>query len=192
MRILFVSTNRLKRIMPPMPLGLASVIAQIDELRHEIQVLDLMFAEQPEVELKARLAGFSPDLVALSIRNVDNQSCYQTEYLLPEDKKVVEWCREASEATVVVGGTAFTVSPVAIFEYLEADFGIAGEGEVAFRELSRIRRTSRAWCGAVRTGSARIRPNTSRTWTPCACRAGSSSTTSATRMRGASATSSLT
>jgi len=135
MRILFVSTNRLKRIMPPMPLGLASVIAQIDESRHEIQVLDLMFVEQPEAELKARLAGFCPDLVALSVRNVDNQSCYHTEYLLPEDKKVVEWCREASAATVVVGGTAFTVSPAAIFEYLEADFGIAGEGEVAFREL---------------------------------------------------------
>ncbi len=135
MRILFVSTNRLKRIMPPMPLGLASVIAQIDESRHEIQVLDLMFAEQPEAELKTRLAGFSPDLVALSVRNIDNQSCYHTEYLLPEDKKVVEWCREASAATVVVGGTAFTVSPAAVFEYLEADFGIAGEGEIAFREL---------------------------------------------------------
>jgi radical SAM superfamily enzyme YgiQ (UPF0313 family) len=121
--------------MPPMPLGLASVIAQIDESRHEIQVLDLMFAEQPEAELKARLAGFSPDLVALSVRNIDNQSCYHTEYLLPEDKKVVAWCREASAATVVVGGTAFTVSPVAVFEYLEADFGIAGEGEIAFREL---------------------------------------------------------
>jgi radical SAM superfamily enzyme YgiQ (UPF0313 family) len=135
MRILFVSTNRLKRIMPPMPLGLASVIAQIDESRHEIQVLDLMFAERPEAELKARLASFSPDLVALSIRNVDNQSYQETEYLLPEDKKVVEWCREASAATLVVGGTAFTVSPVAILEYLDADFGIAGEGEIAFREL---------------------------------------------------------
>lgn len=135
MRILFVSTNRLKRIMPPMPLGLASVIAQIDESRHEIQVLDLMFAEQPEAELKARLASFSPDLVALSIRNVDNQSYNETEFLLPEDRRVVEWCREESAATLVVGGTAFTVSPTAILEYLGADFGIAGEGEVAFREL---------------------------------------------------------
>ena len=135
MKILFVSTNRLKRIMPPMPLGLASVIAQIDESRHEIEVLDLMFAERPEVELKARLASFSPDLIALSIRNVDNQSYYHTEYLLPEDKKVIEWCREASAATLVVGGTAFSVSPVAILEYLGADFGIAGEGEIAFREL---------------------------------------------------------
>jgi radical SAM superfamily enzyme YgiQ (UPF0313 family) len=135
MRILFVSTNRLRRIAPPMPLGLASVIAQIDESRHEIQVLDLMFVEQPEAELKARLADFSPDVIALSVRNIDNQSCYDTEYLLPEDKKVVEWCREASKATVVVGGTAFTVSPTAILEYLQADFGIVGEGEISFREL---------------------------------------------------------
>ena len=135
MKILFVSTNRLKRIMPPMPLGLASVIAQIDESRHEIQVLDLMFVEQPEAELKARLAGFSPDLVALSVRNIDNQSCYHTEYLLPETREVIERCREESAATIVVGGTAFTVSPAAIFEYLEVDFGIVGEGEIAFREL---------------------------------------------------------
>jgi radical SAM superfamily enzyme YgiQ (UPF0313 family) len=135
MRILCVSTNRLKGVMPPMPLGLASVIAQIDESRHEIELLDLMFSERPEAELKARLAGFSPDLVALSIRNVDNQSYLETEYLLPEDRKVVEWCREASEATVVVGGTAFSVSPVAVFEYLGADLGIAGEGEIAFRQL---------------------------------------------------------
>ena len=149
MRILFVSTNRLKRIMPPMPLGLASVIAQIDESRHEIQVLDLMFAERPEAELKARLASFSPDLVALSIRNVDNQSYQETEYLLPEDKKVVEWCREASAATLVVGGTAFTVSPVAILEYLDADFGIAGEGEIAFRELE-IEMAKQAATGAHR------------------------------------------
>jgi radical SAM superfamily enzyme YgiQ (UPF0313 family) len=135
MRILFVSTNRLRRIMPPMPLGLASVIAQIDESRHEIQVLDLMFSERPEAELKACIASFSPDLVALSIRNVDNQSYQETEYLLPEDKKVVEWCREESAATIVVGGSAFTVSPAAILEYLGADFGIVGEGEIAFREL---------------------------------------------------------
>jgi len=135
MKILFVSTNRLKRIMPPMPLGLASVIAQIDESRHEIRVLDLMFSERPEAELRTLLAGFSPELVALSIRNIDNQSYTDTEYLLPEDRKIVEWCRESSAATIVVGGPAFTVSPAAIFQYLGVDFGVAGEGEVAFREL---------------------------------------------------------
>ena len=69
MKILFVSTNRLKRVMPPMPLGLASVIAQIDESRHEIRVLDFMYLDQPNEELKSTLAAFQPDLIAISIRN---------------------------------------------------------------------------------------------------------------------------
>lgn len=135
MRILFVSTNRLKTVMPPLPLGLASIIAQIDESRHQLQVLDLMFEEQPEAELQTRLSSFDPDLIAISIRNVDNQSALDTEYLLPGEKEFIERCRESSAATLVVGGPAFTVTPLAIFEYLEPDFGIVGEGEIAFREL---------------------------------------------------------
>ena len=135
MKILFVSTNRLRVVMPPMPLGLASVIAQIDESRHPLQVLDLMFEERPEAALEEHLSRFRPDLIAISIRNVDNQCALHTEYLLPEEKKFVERCREVSSATLVVGGPAFTVSPMAIFEYLQPDFGIVGEGEIAFREL---------------------------------------------------------
>jgi len=135
MKILFVSTNRLRVVMPPMPLGLASVIAQIDESHHQLQVLDLMFEERPEAALETQLARFNPDLIAISIRNVDNQCAQRPEYLLPEQKELVERCREGSAATLVVGGPAFTVSPLAIFEYLDPDFGIAGEGEIAFREL---------------------------------------------------------
>jgi radical SAM superfamily enzyme YgiQ (UPF0313 family) len=132
MKILFVSTNRLRAVMP---LGLASIIAQIDESRHELQALDLMFEEQPEVALKTRIRRFQPDLIAMSIRNVDNQSALQTDYLLPREKEFVERCRENSAATLVIGGPAFTVTPLAIFDYLEPDFGIAGEGEIAFRDL---------------------------------------------------------
>ena len=121
--------------MPPMPLGLASVIAQIDESKHEFKVLDLMFLEDPETELKNLLSEFGPDVVAFSIRNLDNQCGIHTEYLLPVDKRYVELCRENSDATIVIGGPAYTVSPVACFEYLAPDFGVAGEGEVPFREL---------------------------------------------------------
>ena len=135
MRILFVSTNRLRTVMPPVPLGLASIIAQIDESRHELQVLDLMFEEQPEAALKACISGFDPDLIAISIRNIDNQSAVRTEFFLPQEKEFVERCREQSDATLVVGGPGFTVNPLAIFEYLDPDFGIVGEGEIAFREL---------------------------------------------------------
>ena len=135
MRLLFISTNRLRRVMPSMPLGLASIIAQLDESKHESRVLDLMFSDQPEVELRSALASFDPELIAVSVRNLDNQSYLHTEYYLPEAKALVEVCRQYSGAPIVIGGTAFTVSPAAVFEYLAPDFGVAGEGEIVFREL---------------------------------------------------------
>jgi radical SAM superfamily enzyme YgiQ (UPF0313 family) len=147
MKILFVSTNRLRTVMPPMPLGLASIIAQIDDSRHQLQVLDLMFEERPDAALTSRLSRFDPGLIALSIRNVDNQSLLHTEYLLPREKEFVERCRESSAATLIVGGPAFTVSPLAIFEYLEPDFGIVGEGELAFRDLVECIEGVKDWSG---------------------------------------------
>ena len=138
MRILFVSTNRSRAAMLPMPLGLASIIAQMDESRHDINVLDLMFCDQPEAELNRTLVAFEPQIIALSIRNLDNQDCFNTEYFLPLEKKFVDLCRENSRATIIIGGPAFTVSPEAIFEYLEPDFGITGEGEIIFPKLVEI------------------------------------------------------
>jgi radical SAM superfamily enzyme YgiQ (UPF0313 family) len=135
MKILFVATNQLRSMMLPMPIGLASIAAQLDDSHHELEVLDLMFSEQPDADLAATLLGFAPDLVAFSVRNLDNQSYLRLEYYLPGAKELVALCRKHSEAIVVVGGAAFTVAPAAVFEYLDPDFGIAGEGEISFPRL---------------------------------------------------------
>jgi len=145
MKILFVSENRMRHLMPAMPLGLASIIAQIDESRHEIRVLDMMFYDEPVAELESILLDFSPDIVAISIRNLDNQTYLHTEYLLPEAKEVVDVCRDKSSARIVIGGPAFTVTPRAIFEYFNPDFGITGEGEIAFPELVERIETNADW-----------------------------------------------
>lgn len=134
MRLLFVSANRY-RYVASMPLGLASVIAQIDASRHEIEALDLMFSETPEDDLRSALLDLDPDLIGISIRNIDNQRRVNNEYFLPDAKRIVELCRSHSEATIVLGGAAFTTTPIAVFDYLEPDLGIAGEGELVFSEL---------------------------------------------------------
>ncbi len=84
MRILFLSTNRFRIPMAqPMPIGLACVIASIDETEHTIEVLDLMFSEDPRAELAAVLERFRPEMVAVSIRNTDNLSHLDPQYFLP-------------------------------------------------------------------------------------------------------------
>ena len=162
MRILFLSTNRFRiELVQPMPIGLACVIGAIEESEHVIEVLDLMFAEDPAAELAARLEEFQPEMVAVSIRNTDNLSYVEPQYFLPEAKQMIELCRSASGAKIVVGGAAFTSVPLALFDYLEPDFGIAGEGEVSFPRLlewrsrrERAGATCPAWSGAstVRSG----------------------------------------
>jgi len=135
MRLLFVSTNDMKTAMPPMPLGLASVIAQVDESKHQIEVLDMMFCDQPETELEGKISAFHPEIIAISLRNLDNQSYLSTEFRIPREKEFIDICRKNSPAKIIIGGPAFTVSPLAIYKFLRPDFGVVGEGEVIFTEL---------------------------------------------------------
>jgi radical SAM superfamily enzyme YgiQ (UPF0313 family) len=136
MKILFISTNRFRiKLALPMPIGLACVIGQIDENEHPIRVLDMMFSEDPTAELETALSEFEPDLVAISIRNLDDMSYPNPRYFLPEAKEIIELCRSSSKANVVIGGAAFSTAPAAVFDYLKPDFGIIGEGEIPFPRL---------------------------------------------------------
>jgi len=129
MRILFVSTNRSREIMAPMPLGIASLVPYLDPKRYSYQVLDLMFADKPLLALRQALRDFEPEVVAFSIRNLENQLWIKPEYFLPEIKGLVDQVRKDSSAKVLIGGAALGVLPEEIFRYLEPDAGIAGEAE---------------------------------------------------------------
>jgi radical SAM superfamily enzyme YgiQ (UPF0313 family) len=163
MRILFLSTNRFRfEMAQPMPIGLACVIAGIDESVHTIEVLDLMFSEDPSAELATVLDGFQPDMVAVSIRNTDNLSHLDPEYFLPEARQMIDLCRRSTAAKIVVGGAAFTTVPEALFVYLEPDFGIAGDGEISFPRLVACIENGTDWSalpGLVWRANGEVRSN---------------------------------
>ena len=71
MRVLMVSTNRSQAMVPPFPLGLACVIAGLDKGRHTVKVWDAMFETDWRASLTARLKAFQPEVIGLSIRNVE-------------------------------------------------------------------------------------------------------------------------
>ncbi|NIR14328.1 MAG: B12-binding domain-containing radical SAM protein, partial [Desulfobacterales bacterium] len=50
-------------------------------------------------------------------------------------KDVVASCRSFSDAPIVLGGAGYSMYPESALEYLGADMGIQGEGEVAFPAL---------------------------------------------------------
>ena len=63
-----------RMVVRPLPIGLAYLAAHVDEAQHDLEVLDLMFSSDAVSDVNEAVRRFEPDLVGLSIRNLDNQS----------------------------------------------------------------------------------------------------------------------
>ena len=141
MRILLIATNRNHRLMGrmearPVPIGLAYVAGQLDPDRHTIKVLDLMFSEDYLAETESTVREFRPDLVGLSLRNLDNNSYMDTQWALPITKEVIQCIRSVSQVPIVCGGPAFSLFPKECFSFLEPDLGVAGDGAETFAQVA--------------------------------------------------------
>lgn len=135
MRVLLISTNRSRALVPTFPLGLAYVAANLDARRHEVGIWDAMFQDDWEQSLRQRLREFQPDVVGLSVRNVDDQDIREPHWFLEEVKRMVAVCREESGTVLVAGGAGFSMFAGEAVAYLGVDFGIVGEGERALGRL---------------------------------------------------------
>jgi radical SAM superfamily enzyme YgiQ (UPF0313 family) len=141
MKVLLISANTEQINMPTLPLGLACVAAATRKAGHEVSFLDLMAQEDLEAVVKRTIEGFNPDVIGISVRNIDDQNLETPSFLLEPVKRVVSSCRNLSEAPVVLGGPGYSMYPESGLQYLEADMGIQGEGELAFPILlERIQR----------------------------------------------------
>jgi radical SAM superfamily enzyme YgiQ (UPF0313 family) len=134
MRILCISANNSRLIVLPFPLGLASVVATLGR-RHEVRVVDCMFTPHCQQAITRALQDFQPELIALSLRNLDNQDSCHPVFYFPEFKALIDWLRSHSRSPIIVGGSAFNINPLELARYLSPDFGLVGEGELSFRSL---------------------------------------------------------
>ncbi|HOW57591.1 MAG TPA: lipid biosynthesis B12-binding/radical SAM protein [Smithellaceae bacterium] len=127
MKILLVSANILKVPYPVYPLGLDYVAGSLDDSCQK-KIVDLNeFSDLSK--LAALIRDYAPDFVGVSIRNVDNTDTVNTRDFLDEYKALVRIIRENSQALVILGGSGFTIFPREFMDALDADYGIAGEGE---------------------------------------------------------------
>jgi hypothetical protein len=141
MRVLLIATNRHNRLMSrmnaqPLPIGLAYVAGALVDSQHEVKTLDLMFSEDYLGDVERAVAAFRPDMVGISIRNLSNHSYLNTQWALPVSKEVIAKVRSLTSATIVCGGPAFSIMPESIFDYVDADLGLAGDAAEAFAQLA--------------------------------------------------------
>ncbi|MGH8059405.1 MAG: cobalamin-dependent protein, partial [Candidatus Entotheonellia bacterium] len=141
MRILLIATNRHKQLMgrmsaQPLPIGLAYIAGHLDQGRHTVKLLDLMFADDYLQEVEDAVHAFQPELIGISIRNLSNHSYLDPQWQLPITKAVIERLRATTKAPIVCGGPAFSILPHECFAYVEPDLGIAGDAGGTFAELA--------------------------------------------------------
>ena len=135
MRVLLISANRESINMVALPLGLAFVAQAARQAGHEVEMLDLMRPADHVQTLETTIHRCQPDVIGLSVRNIDDQNMAAPTFLLDQAKEAVNLCRKLSDAPIVLGGAGYSIFPEAVLEYLDADMGIQGEGEAAFVEL---------------------------------------------------------
>jgi len=135
MQILLISVNQEKTPYPVAPLGLAYVAAPLVKENHNVEILDLCFVDNIHSTLQNTLERFEPDVIGLSIRNIDNLTYPKSVYYIDEFKNTVDLLKTFTDIPIILGGSGFSLFPHEVLLYLGIEAGIVGDGETAFREL---------------------------------------------------------
>ena len=135
MNVLIINTNRNQNPMPVMPLGACMVAEATAREGHTVQLLDLMFCRSPVRAVHDALTRQQPDLVGLSIRNIDNNDMQHPEFYPAELTPILLAIREWRKVPIVLGGAAVAVMPEELLRFTQASCAVAGDGETAFPAL---------------------------------------------------------
>jgi radical SAM superfamily enzyme YgiQ (UPF0313 family) len=128
-RVLLASPNSETFPSPVYPIALPRLAGVLISSGHEVAQFDVLVHDMEALE--GMLKSFSPDVVALSIRNIDNVDAEHTRSYLPDYINFVTAVRNIMPVPIVLGGSGFSIFPEELMDRLEANYGVVGPGEEA-------------------------------------------------------------
>lgn len=141
MRVLLLYSNQSRELVPAPPIGLSYVASAAAAAGHEVQLLDLAFAGDLLSELSAGIRRFAPDVVGLSIRNIDNAVQQRLDSPVRALQRQIDVIRKEARSPdgnpvpLVIGGPAISILAERALTVFGADFAVVGEGEACFPAL---------------------------------------------------------
>ncbi|MBI5642831.1 MAG: cobalamin B12-binding domain-containing protein [Deltaproteobacteria bacterium] len=134
MRVLLVQSYLGGAEPPVYPIGLASVRASLND--HEVRALDTNLSKDPFGELKAVLKEFVPEVIGISLRNIDSTNKRKVVFYYKYLKEIIDVIRPVSSAKIAVGGSGFSMFAKEIMDDEQRiDYGVFLEGENTFPAL---------------------------------------------------------
>ncbi|MBA2882607.1 radical SAM superfamily enzyme YgiQ (UPF0313 family) [Desulfosalsimonas propionicica] len=136
MKVLLISPNTETRPYPVYPLGLDYVAGAVKD-RHQVWIADINEPGGADTVL-ARVVQTDPDIIGISIRNVDTTDAVNPGTYLWQSRELVDRIRKISRAPIIIGGSGLNMFPRAILTHLGADYALTGEGERLAAFLDRL------------------------------------------------------
>ncbi len=134
MKVLLVQAYLGGNEPPVYPLGLACIAASIPH--HETKLFDTNTATDPFKALRDITIGFGPDIVGISLRNIDSTNKSDVVFYYKWLKDLIEVIRPCCSAKIILGGSGFSMFAREIMEQEPGiDFGVYLEGEEIFSKL---------------------------------------------------------
>jgi len=115
--------------------GLAWVAAALRRAGHDVRLLDLMYAEDTDEAIRTAIRDQRPELVALSLRNVDSTWMHAPNWAIPEARRLTDVVRSEVDCPIVLGGAGPSLLVRETLQALGLEIGVVGEGELVAPRL---------------------------------------------------------
>jgi len=136
LRVLLINSNVKDDLLAAPPLGLCYVADAAEAAGYEVRVLDLCFSgRKVHRRLEEAIRSFGPEVIGISIRNIDNVNMLHPVSYLPGIVEFANEVRRWSRAPLVVGGSGASLIPEAVLKNTKADFIVVSDGEESFVSL---------------------------------------------------------
>lgn len=77
-----------------------------------------------------------PEIIGISIRNIDDTGGYNVHFLLEDVKNdVIDHCKNEFKGPIVIGGPSVGISGREMLEYFDLEYAIRGDGEAVMPEF---------------------------------------------------------
>ena len=93
MRVLLISYNKESVPIAVKPLGLAYIADALETNGHTPRLLDLRFENKEAQVIESEINNFNPDMIGISIRNIDTSCFLEPNFYMPQAKLIVECIR---------------------------------------------------------------------------------------------------
>jgi len=155
MRVLFIQTPSVEGISQERvyPIGIVILAASLLERGYDVSILDMNIEQDPFGAVKHRLHSFKPDVVGLSLRNIDPLA-NKTSSLVPPFLVTARLIAAVMpEAWIIAGGAGFSLFPRRLMlEAPEIHYGVVGEAEASLPLLLASLKKTRLDKGRCRRG----------------------------------------